>query len=373
MELAMGKSIFSLLVFLLILQACSSPTSNEPDTPEGRYAKITKEIDEYCDSLIKVFPEMSGMILGVWDKEGNFEYTKAYGYLSKERKTPANTATLVKLASITKMVSTTIALEQVSNGKLSLDDKVTKYFPEYTKYADISVRMLIDMTSGIIDYMFLNQYLMIVIPNPSKAIEANKIVDLVHNTTDVLFKPGTKFLYSSTNTILLAMIVERATGEKFDDLVYRDFILRYSLKNTYFPKEKEMPNTNFLHGYFEGLEISEELHPSHTWSAGGLISDVNDTRKLVEKIVKGDMLSKELHEERFKGFIDIFGDVYGMGLSNILDELWGHQGAMPGYRTLACTNKDNTQTYVIFCNYYEMNYSPKTMMKKIREIVKKYS
>lgn len=373
MELAMGKSIFSLLVFLLILQACSSPTSNEPDTPEKRYAKITKEIDEYCDSLIKVFPEMSGMILGVWDKEASFEYTKAYGYLSKERKTPANTATLVKLASITKMVSTTIALEQISLGKLSLDDKVSKYFPEYTKYADITVRMLIDMTSGIIDYMFLTQYLMIVVPKPFKPIEASAIVRLVHNTKDLSFKPGTKFLYSSTNTILLAMIVEKATGEKFDDLVYRDFILRYSLKNTYFPKEKEMPNTNFLHAWFEGLDISEELHPSHTWSAGGLISDVNDTRKLVEVIVKGDMLPKELHEERFKGLLNIFGDIYGMGLINTLDDLWGHEGAMPGYRTLACTNKDNTQTYVIFCNYYEMNHSPETTLKKIREIVKKYS
>jgi D-alanyl-D-alanine carboxypeptidase len=140
-------------------------------------------------------------------RDGKIVYTYAYGSARLEPATPATSEMRYSVGSISKQFTATAVLLLAERGKLSLDDKVSRWLPDLTRANEVSIRQILSMTSGYQDY-WPQDYVM---PNMLQPTTARQIVDTwARKTLD--FEPGTRWQYSNTNYVIAGMIVEKASG-----------------------------------------------------------------------------------------------------------------------------------------------------------------
>ena len=132
---------------------------------------------------------------------------RAYGMADLEQRAPAVVTSQYRLGSVTKSFTAAAILQQVERGKLSLDDTLGKFFPEYTEWKAIRVRQLLNHTSGIPDYTSVGDAFN---GTAAEDIPHDSIVGFVRGRPPQ-FEPGSKWSYSNTNYVLLGMILEQVT------------------------------------------------------------------------------------------------------------------------------------------------------------------
>ena len=140
--------------------------------------------------------------------DGHIAYAKAYGLARLEPATPATESMRYKIASNSKQITAAAILRLVEMRKLSVEDRVSKFFPDLTRARDITVRQLLAHTSGYSDY-FPEDYLPTYVESPVTPLKimekwAQKPLD---------FEPGTRYQYSSTGYVILGQIIEKITGQ----------------------------------------------------------------------------------------------------------------------------------------------------------------
>lgn len=168
-------------------------------------AELREKIDKVVmDGLAKSgVPSASVAIV----KNGQIAYVKAYGDARLEPRTPATAEMRYSIGSISKQFTATAILLLQEQGKLSLDDKVSKFIPDLTRANEVTIRQLLSHTSGYQDY-WPQDYVM---PMMLQPVTARKIMDQwARKPLD--FEPGTKWQYSNTNYVIAGVIVERAAG-----------------------------------------------------------------------------------------------------------------------------------------------------------------
>jgi D-alanyl-D-alanine carboxypeptidase len=141
---------------------------------------------------------------------GQIVYQQAYGIGRIDPQTPARPAMRYAIGSVSKQFTATAILMLQEDGRLSLEDRVAKWFPQLTRATQVSIRQLLSMTSGYQDY-WPQDYVYMDMQRPAPASEimqrwAAKALD---------FDPGTKWQYSNTNYVIAAAIVERVAGMPF--------------------------------------------------------------------------------------------------------------------------------------------------------------
>lgn len=170
----------------------------------GTKQKIDAEVKRLLDAT-GVPSAQVGIVL-----DGRVAYTAAFGKARLTTDLPATVSMHYPVGSITKQFTAACVLLLVEDGKMTLDDPVSKWFPELTRAKDVTVRMLLSHTSGYSDYAPQDY----TIPAWTKPAEPLKIVrDWATKPLD--FEPGTKWQYSNTNFVLAASIVEKVGGQPF--------------------------------------------------------------------------------------------------------------------------------------------------------------
>jgi len=143
-------------------------------------------------------------------QDGKIAYTKAYGMARVSPPMPATPDLAYPIGSISKQFTAVAVLLLQEQGKLNIDDPVSKYFPELTRATDVKLRNLMTMTSGYEDFAPQDYSIPIwyTLRDPAVTVHewAGKPLD---------FEPGTLWQYSNTNYVLLALIVQKVTGEPF--------------------------------------------------------------------------------------------------------------------------------------------------------------
>ncbi|HEX3027752.1 MAG TPA: serine hydrolase domain-containing protein, partial [Clostridia bacterium] len=189
-------------------------------------SKMAIKLDSVIRKYVKE-SKFSGSVLV--EKNGNILLNEGYGYakkyLGRVRNTPE---TKFLLGSITKTFTAEAVLQLIEEKKLSLDEKVTKYLPEYTGWKDISIRQLLNHTSGIPNYYSsVTDYMRYFWGNstPEKIFSRFKDSPLTN-------KPGKKFNYSNTNYVILGRIIEMVSGESYADYLKKNIFEPLGLKNT---------------------------------------------------------------------------------------------------------------------------------------------
>jgi D-alanyl-D-alanine carboxypeptidase len=191
---------FHILVLLLV--ACFAKANAQTELPTEMQKKIDKVV---MDALSKTgVPSVSVAIV----KNGQIAYLHAYGNARLDPKTLAKPEMRYSIGSISKQFTAAAILLLQEQGKLSLDDKVSKFIPGLTRADEVTVRQLLSHTSGYQDY-WPQDYVM---PMMLRPVDARKILDTwARKPLD--FDPGTKWQYSNTNYVIAGLIVEKVSGE----------------------------------------------------------------------------------------------------------------------------------------------------------------
>lgn len=168
---------------------------------------VASAVDQKVATLREAFGAPSVSIAVV--KNGQLAYTKAFGEASLATNTPASTTTRYAVGSISKQFTAAALLLEQEKGKVSLDDKVSKYLPELTRANEVTIRNLLSHTSGYEDYA-PQDYLIPEWTKPTTPVEitngwAKKPLN---------FDPGTQWQYSNTNYVIAGEILEKVSGQQ---------------------------------------------------------------------------------------------------------------------------------------------------------------
>jgi D-alanyl-D-alanine carboxypeptidase len=197
------------MILLLIAAAfaASLPATNPAPTIS---AAQRQQIDTLVGATMR-HQHLPGMSLAI-ARNGAVLYASGYGYRDVQKRLPADSGTVYNIASMTKQFTATAILLLQEDGKLSVGDSLARYLPDYRYARQITLREMLNHTSGIPDYS--------IVENVPHRATAAQFVDLIKDTP-LDFPPGSRFEYSNTNYVILGMIVEKVSGESYGDFLAR--------------------------------------------------------------------------------------------------------------------------------------------------------
>jgi len=191
--------------------------------------EITPKIDSFYSKNIKSPYYSGGFIVA---KNGRILYEDYQGYADAKNKIPIDSLTGIHLASVSKVLTATAVMKLVQNDNIMLDQKVTDWLPKFP-YKDITIRMLLNHRSGIQPYSSFSALLK-KNWNGRKVLSNQDILDiLAQHKFKQLFKTNTRFDYCNTNYVLLALIIERATGMNYRRAMQELIFKPLGMKSTY--------------------------------------------------------------------------------------------------------------------------------------------
>lgn len=281
--------------------------------------------------------KIPGAIAGLWFP-GRGEWVGTAGIGNPATGKAPGIDDRVRIGSVSKSFTATVVLQLVDEGLLSLDDPLSRWEPQVPGADGITVRQLLNMTSGLFNYTDLPEFWDELLSDPLAIWTPRKLVDMAL-AKPVLFQPGTQFMYCNTNYILLGIIIEKVTGRTASDVITSKIINRLGLKDTSFPMTPDIEEP-YVRGYMpaEGEENGSAkladlsiCSPTPYWTAGGIIGTLGDLRVWMKAIATGELLSPEMHAEQLK-FMAPNTKNYGLGVMNG-GLLFGHSGEVLGYNS----------------------------------------
>ncbi len=271
-----------------------------------------------------------------------------------------------RIGSVTKTFTATLLLEAADEGLLSLDDTIDEYVKGVPNGDEITLRQMSDMTSGIASYTEDEQWAKEWLSDPTRVWKPEELARIGIKESP-LFDPGTEWFYSNTNYVLLGLVLEKVTGKPIAQLYQKEIIGPLELKETSFPNGDSAIPEPYDHGYtLQGKSSgdkpvdSTDWSPSEAWTAGEMISTVDDLLLYGRALGTGEgLLSPKEQKERLDSFVDdvpplnqppLKGDLaYGIGLGK--DHGWiGHNGEIPGYNTYLFYHPDLEAVVVVEVN-----------------------
>ncbi|MFB7720812.1 serine hydrolase domain-containing protein [Nocardia sp. NPDC056100] len=264
----------------------------------------------------------------------------------------------VRIGSNTKTFVSTVLLQLVAEGKLDLDAPIERYLPGVVQGSGndgnkISVRQLLQHTSGLPDYLASANPAATEPPNPAQVqvlrpetrYRQYDSAELVRTamTMPPQYAPGARSVYTNTNYQLLGMLIEKITGRSAAAEIDARIIGKLGLQDTYFPADGE---TVIRGPHPRGYQVIDgkqqdytDLNPSWGGTAGAMVSTGAELNRFFIALMKGDLVPTALLEQMKQTvpFDRMPGAGYGLGLIREANtcgkEIWGHGGSIPGFET----------------------------------------
>lgn len=319
-----------------------------------------RAIDELFRDFSGNHPGASVMVI----YHGKPVFAKAYGMADVEKKVPCTTNTNFRLASVTKQFTAMGIMILAERGKLSLDDKITKFFPGFPEYGNkITVRHLLTHTSGVFDY---DDH---VPPGATRQLKDKDALKIVEEHDGTYFPPGTKFRYSNSGYAMLALIIEKVAGQSYAQFQKENIFDPLGMTNTIAFEDgiSILPNRAFGYAQEKAKFVpSDQSLTSAVLGDGGIYSSVVDLFKwdqalYTEKLVSGAML-RDAWTTHSKDS-DMAGSGYGYGwyLADYkgTPHIW-HYGSTCGFSTKIERFPQKKTTIIVLTNRHEAGLSQLT-------------
>lgn len=308
-------------------------------------------VEEFFNKHIKKDPNFSGSFLV--SKNGQIIYEEYQGFSNKAKNEVLTENTPMHVASVGKVITAVTTLRLVDEGFLYLDQSVSSILPEFP-YEDISVRMLLNHRSGLRYYGYYNS----TIWNPSKTITNQDVLEIISaKKVGLDFIPNKKFAYSNTNYVILALIVEKITGDSFKkavkDLVFDPLQMSHSFVFDNIEKKNEVcqsysaSNRQMHWDYMDG-----------TYGDKNIYTNPRDMLKLDTALYSDQFLSPALKEQMFKGYSYETKGKRNYGLGFRLIEMDNghnytfHNGWWRGNTTSYIRLEQDSVSIILFANKY---------------------
>ncbi|POM27871.1 D-alanyl-D-alanine carboxypeptidase precursor [Actinomadura rubteroloni] len=297
-----------------------------------------------------------GGAIGLVRADGT-EQTAASGHGDLYAGAKADPAAQFRIGSNTKAFVSTVLLQLEAEGRLSLDDTVARWLPGALRDGDkVTVRQLLNHTSGIYDYMSDLGLLVTYGVNLFADLKytPQQLVDIA-NRNKPYFAPGGGWHYSNTNYILAGMVIRAVTGHDPAAEINRRIIVPLGLTSTYLPTGASKLSGDFMHGYEFLLDVSAS-NTYVTGTAGGIVSTLKDEANFARALLTGKLLPpKQMEELRTAAPTGTDGTGYGIGLVRAQTPCgvaWMHKGAVLGYINTWMSTPDGRRQVVIAMNVY---------------------
>ena len=329
---------------------------------------LDKEFDRITDSVLAVNPLIPGMIVSYVC--GDYKWEKAKGYADLEKKIPMRLENTYRIGSVTKTFTISVLLQLVDEGKVSLDEKISVYFPDIPNAENITVKMLANMRSGLYNYSESKEFEDTLTNRPSKVWTDDELVQLALKYPPY-FPPDSNFHYSNTNTILIGKIIEKVTGSKWQDEVKKRIFEPLGLKNTWTANGRDMIG-DYSHGYMQMDSSSSKLtdvtsYYDVTWAsaAGDIISNIDDIKIYLRALGTGKFYSPRIQDARKEWAITHGNLKYGLGMFSVGGFL-GHNGGIPGFTNFSGYSPEkNCSIIVVYNTQREGTDMPDELAKRL--------
>ncbi len=357
------KNLFKIvLIILAILVSDNNSYCHTLSASVG--GDSLKSLDASMRPMIEqTFNELNvpGAIIGIWIN-GYQPWKTTLGVSDLKTRQPISVNDKMRIGSITKTFTGTVLLQLVDEGKIKLDDKLSKYFPDFPNGKNITIDELGNMTSGIYNYSESDSFGNLIMKDPLKAFTPMELVDLAMKGKPY-FAPGKGFHYSNSNTILLGLIIERITGNSLQSEIQNRILNQLGMSETTFELNQTFPEPHSQgYIYMDSLSMKPDnitnLNPSWGWSAGAMISTLEDLSKYVQPLAAGLLISAKSQADREKWgevFIPTSGAwkdkplKYGFALGDF-DGAYGHNGGIPGFNSFIGYIPEKDATIIVLVN-----------------------
>ena len=328
---------------------------SEDDTLEKIVHPAYEEVERYLDEE-SAYKGFQGVALVAQGNE--IKFAKAYGNADYDDNIVNKVNTRFAIASNTKQFTAVAIMQLMEDGKINLDDTIDKYFPKF-KYANqITVRELLQMRSGLVDYLnaaelyFKDEESLKILNDYREKAYFDEYVSDSRWTADIIlnnlylselqFEPGQAYDYCNTNYYLLGLIIEQASGVSYEDYIKENIFKPCGMKISSMSAEDTDAKG---HGSVESGEIV--VNPKFTFAAGNIYTNVYDLLRWERMLHTGKLLSQESYNEMITPSED---SGYGFGLI-ISDGIIRHSGVIDGFNSYTEYDSAKDITIIILENY----------------------
>jgi D-alanyl-D-alanine carboxypeptidase len=341
------KLLFLYTAIILSAMSYCAPKAHGQTNTEMLRQKLQKQLDDWRGS-----GKFAGATAGVVLADGT-SFGLATGYSDRDAKTPMRASDLMLAGSVGKTYCAAAAMQLIREGYFNLDDKIEKYlgrekwFARLPNAKDITIRQLMNHTSGLVRYEFKEQFTKDLTANPDKVWKPEELLSYLFDTK-ADFAAGKGWDYSDTNYIVLGMIMEKTTGKKYYTLVKERVLKPLKLKNTV-PSDKRVIK-GLAQGYagkdnpFGGKDAVLEngkfiINPQFEWTGGGIATTTEELAVWAKAMYEGRAFPPEMLPQMLEGVTaPMLGreTKYGLGViirPTRLGITYGHSGFFPGYMT----------------------------------------
>lgn len=289
---------------------------------------------------------------------GGCSWHGAAGMADAEGKVAMRPDDLFRVGSITKTFVAALALMLRAEGRLSLDDAVSAYVSGVPRGDRISVRQILNHTSGIFDFTESDAFWSAALAEPTRTWTPEELIELAASHPPY-FEPGQGFAYSNTNYIIAGLLLEAASGEPVGELLRTRILEPAELTHTYLDGA-EAARPGLVHGYgrIQGklVDTTSAVDPSAAGTAGALVSTAGDLTRFYREVLGGGLLGDAELAEMTTWIDAPLGAVngYGLGLSrreSLLGTQYGHDGGIWGFTSSSYYAIDSDASVTVLVNF----------------------
>lgn len=324
--------------------------------PGASLAQLAPHTEKAIDDMIAARLAASGEpgLSVALAKGGRLVYVKAYGLAQLAPKVPAAAGARYKIGSVTKQFVAASMLLLAEDGKLSLDDKVARYFPALRGAHTVSLRQLLSHTAGYVDYYPSNTM-------PPAMRKSTRPEEIMHRygQQPLAFTPGTRWEYSNTNYVIAGRIIEQLSGMSLDRFLRERIGARLHMDSML-----DIDHSNWSAADAAGYERSPDgalrLAPSEgkgwTFGAGQLAMTASDLARWDLGLMSGAVLAPASLAALTRPTTLADGSVtrYGLGIGVEVQRggrvKWSHGGSISGYIARNALYPDERSAIVVLAN-----------------------
>jgi CubicO group peptidase (beta-lactamase class C family)/uncharacterized protein YneR len=269
---------------------------------------------------------------------GKIIYKKAFGKASLEHDVPMKTNSVFRIGSITKQFTAIAILQLMEQGKLNLQDELTKFIPAYPVQGEkIRIEHLLTHTSGIRDYTSISDS----VQRYKTDLKPAEMISYFQNQP-MRFAPGTRYEYSNSNYFLLGHIIEKITGKTYAQYLESNFFIPLGMTGSFYANDTKIIKDRAA-GYTKNekeIKNAEAISMTQPFAAGSILSTVEDLFKWQQAVQSNKLVKKESLDKAFKKYKLVdgkeinYGYGWRVGFIQESGSLW-HGGLISGFMSMA--------------------------------------